>query len=70
MKRLEKILSGYKNPSRDKLIPILQDVQDEFGYLSKESMIEVGKRLNLPVSKIYGVATFYNQFCFQLANSL
>ncbi len=65
MKRLEKILNGYKNPSRDKLIPILQDIQDEFGFLSKENMIEVGKRLNLPVSKIYGVATFYNQFCFQ-----
>ena len=65
MKRLEKIFSDYKDLSRDKLIPILQDVQSEFGYLSKENMIEVGKRLNLPVSKIYGVATFYNQFCFQ-----
>ncbi len=59
------ILNGYQNASRDSLIPILQDVQNEFGFLSRESVLEIGKHLRLPASKIYGVATFYNQFRFQ-----
>lgn len=59
------ILNGYQNASRDSLIPILQDVQNEFGFLSRESVLEIGKHLHLPASKIYGVATFYNQFRFQ-----
>lgn len=59
------ILKGYQNASRDSLIPILQDVQNEFGFLSREAVLEIGKHLHLPASKIYGVATFYNQFRFQ-----
>jgi NADH:ubiquinone oxidoreductase subunit E len=46
------------------LIPVLQAVQEEEGFLSKEAVIEIGQALNLPASKIYGVATFYNQFRF------
>ena len=59
------ILKRHESKSRDALIPILQEVQEAEGYLSRESLIEIGKDLNLPVSKIYGVATFYNQFRFQ-----
>lgn len=58
------ILEKYTNGGRDSLIPLLQDVQEEIGYLSKESIADIGKHLNLPSSKIYGVATFYNQFRF------
>ncbi len=58
------IISKYPESSRENLIPVLQDVQDLDGYLSEEAIIEVGKHLNLPTSKIYGVATFYNQFRF------
>ena len=54
----------YPDARRDLLIPILQDVQEEQGYLSRQNIIDVGKHLNLPASKIYGVATFYNQFTF------
>jgi len=59
------ILSKYPTEGRDNLIPILQEVQEKIGFLSEEAIIKVGKYLNLPVSKIYGVATFYNQFRFQ-----
>ncbi len=48
--------------SRDYLIPILQDIQEEFGYLSRESIRYVSEYLKLPEAKIFGVATFYNQF--------
>lgn len=59
------LLERYPNASRDSLIPILQEVQEELGYLSRDAVVEIGKHLRLPASKIYGVATFYNQFRFQ-----
>ncbi|MCP4180440.1 MAG: NADH-quinone oxidoreductase subunit NuoE [bacterium] len=63
--RVKQIFNNYTNPNRNSLIPILQDIQDEFGYLSESSVVETGKYLDLPTSKIYGVATFYNQFRFK-----
>lgn len=62
---LSRILEKYPNAKRDDLIPLLQDVQEEYGFLSREAVIDIGNHLNLPTSKIYGVATFYNQFRFQ-----
>jgi NADH-quinone oxidoreductase subunit E len=61
----EKILGIYPGAGRDKLIPILQAVQEAEGYLSRESVEMIGSHLNLPVSRIFGVATFYNQFRFE-----
>ena len=43
----------------------MQEIQEKQGWLSEESVNIVGNHLQLPVSKIYGVATFYNQFRFQ-----
>ena len=62
--KTQDILADYPNASRDSLIPILQDVQERQGFLSREAVEAVGKALDVPVSKIYGVATFYNQFRF------
>ncbi len=62
---IETILKEYPDAKRDSLIPILQEVQEKEGYLSKEAITRIGEYLNLPASKIYGVATFYNQFRFQ-----
>jgi len=64
MSVVEKVIQQISNPGRDSLIPILQAVQEEEGFISRESVIEIGKALDLPASKIYGVATFYNQFRF------
>jgi len=65
MDRVNKILESYQKVNRDSLIPILQDVQDELGYLTDESLEIIGDHLKLPASKIYGLATFYNQFTFK-----
>ncbi|HNW82688.1 MAG TPA: NADH-quinone oxidoreductase subunit NuoE [bacterium] len=62
---IKKIVSEFKGEGRDKLIPVLQKVQSEIGFISKEAVVEIGSVLNLPSSKIYGVATFYNQFRFE-----
>ena len=64
LSKVQDVLANYPNAKRDALIPILQDVQEKQGYLSREAVEAVGKALGVPVSKIYGVATFYNQFRF------
>ncbi len=61
--RLENILSRY-NGKNFELIPILQEVQHEFGYLPEPEMSEVAQFVGLPESRIYGVATFFEQFKF------
>ena len=61
-KRTDGNLVNKHPPSREHLIPILQEVQDRFGYLSTEHICEIADYLELPESKVYGVATFYNQF--------
>ncbi len=50
---------GYE---RSSLIEILHTTQDIFGYLDKDTLKFVAKRLKLPLSKVYGVATFYHFF--------
>lgn len=58
------ILADFPDATRDSLIPILQEVQEREGYVSRSAVVEIGRHLKLPASKIYGVATFYNQFRF------
>jgi NADH-quinone oxidoreductase E subunit len=62
---VEPVLRKYPDAKRDSLIPILQEVQELHGYISREAIVGVGKHLGLPPSKVYGVATFYNQFRFE-----
>lgn len=61
----KEVLNKYLNTDRDSLIPILQEIQEVEGWLSEDSLTLVGCHLSMPVSKVYGVATFYNQFRFQ-----
>lgn len=62
---LTTIINHDKGKDRENLIPILQEIQETNGYISEKAIAEVGKALNLPASKIFGVATFYNQFRFE-----
>lgn len=48
----------------EKVIPLLQEIQKRHGYLSEEIVEAVSKEIGLPVSRLYGVATFYSQFRF------
>ncbi|MCX6010870.1 MAG: NADH-quinone oxidoreductase subunit NuoE [Chloroflexi bacterium] len=47
---------------RANLIPILQKVQKELGYLPRGAMTEIARFLGIPEVDVYGVVTFYNQF--------
>ena len=60
---LKEILLGFEG-KREEIIPILQKIQEKFGYLPTEAMVEVSKFTNIPGSNIYAVATFYAQFRF------
>lgn len=58
---IEKILDRY--PTKDGiLISALQDIQNEYGYLPRESVETLAKKLKIPLSSVYGVATFFSQF--------
>jgi NADH-quinone oxidoreductase subunit E len=61
---LDEIITRYKAGSRESLLPLLQDIQIEFGYLNEEAILKVGQHIKLPSSKVYGIATFYDQFRF------
>ena len=62
--RLLPIVTPYQG-EKGALIPVLQKVQDEFGYLPREVIPEIARILCLSESEIYGVATFYAQFRFE-----
>src|SRR5450759_2334093 len=61
---LDSIIKKYKPGRREDLIPLLQEIEEEAGYLSEESIVKVGNYLGLSTTKIYGLATFYDQFRF------
>ncbi|MBM4285311.1 MAG: NAD(P)H-dependent oxidoreductase subunit E [Deltaproteobacteria bacterium] len=59
--RIAQILSRYEGDPAD-LIPVLQDIQDEYNHLPKDELKVVSRRLNLPLTQVFGVATFYKMF--------
>ena len=59
--QLDEILSPYQG-REDELIPILQQVQQEFGHLPEPAIKQIARLLHLPEITIFGVATFYSQF--------
>ena len=52
------------NHEKDALLEVLTAAQETFGYLSKDLLIYVARQLNVPLSRVYGVATFYHLFTF------
>ena len=58
----QNIFENYKSRDKSALIPLLQDVQAVYGYLPEETLTEVADFVGLPLSRVYGVATFYNMF--------
>lgn len=59
--QLEQIFAKYENvPGR--LMPVLQEAQGIYGYLPYEIQQRISQALNISISEVYGVATFYSQF--------
>ena len=58
---LEQILSSYSG-QRNELVPILQEVQENLGYLPEDVMQDIARFISVPESHVYSVASFYAQF--------
>jgi NADH-quinone oxidoreductase subunit E len=58
----EKVLANHSAARKDDLIPILQETQEEVGYLPAEAMQKIARFLGIAPGVVLGVATFYAQF--------
>ncbi|MBP5751016.1 MAG: NAD(P)H-dependent oxidoreductase subunit E [Firmicutes bacterium] len=64
VEKVEKIVESYDcEPSN--LIAIMQEIQTEFNYLSEAALTKVAEMLEIPISRVYSVATFYENFSLE-----
>lgn len=61
---LDVIIKKYRKGKREDLIPLLQEIQEKNGFLSEDAIVKIGNHLALSTTKIFGLATFYDQFRF------
>ncbi len=61
---MDEVFARYQD-QQGALIPILQKAQDVYAYLPPQVMKLIANRTGVPLSKVYGVATFYAQFFFE-----
>ena len=64
LQELRVFIAEHKD-SKGPLMPIMQKAQDLFGFLSLETQSLIADSLGIPVSEVYGVATFYAQFSLE-----
>lgn len=60
-KKCQAILKRYEEEGGS-VISILQDMQEEFGYIVEDAVNWFAEKLNIPASNFFGVSTFYSQF--------
>ena len=60
-KALREMIGNHKG-QQGALMPVLQQAQEIYGYLPYEVQKMISDELDVPMEKIYGVATFYSQF--------
>jgi len=64
VQKLSEIVTKHKNPA-GRLLGILEDIQEQDGYLSKETLKSLSQQIQVPLSKLYSLATFYSFFNLQ-----
>lgn len=63
-KEMQELLKNYSQ-DKSNLIQILNEVQEKYGYIPKQSQIEISNYLKIPMAEIYGVITFYSRFTLE-----
>jgi bidirectional [NiFe] hydrogenase diaphorase subunit len=63
-KNIDRTIKRLKN-QKGALLEVLIAAQESFGFLSESLLIYVSRQLEVPLSKVYGVATFYHMFSFK-----
>jgi NADH-quinone oxidoreductase subunit E len=61
LSKMEPVLEKFRG-QEGALIPVLQEAQGIYGYLPEEVLVHVSQGLKIPLSRVYGVVTFYAQF--------
>jgi len=62
---LDKIIEEQFHRDKEQLIMILQEIQRKYNYLPQASLIYLSEKMGVPISKIFGVVTFYSTFSLQ-----
>ena len=62
--KVEAIVDNYQR-NKGLLISIIQDIQAEYNYLPKEALIQVSQSLDIPLSQVYSVVTFFKAFSLE-----
>jgi NADH:ubiquinone oxidoreductase subunit E/NAD-dependent dihydropyrimidine dehydrogenase PreA subunit len=61
IERLEKIISGHKR-DQSALVPVLEAINEEYNYLPADAIRFVSQEMDIPLSQVYNVATFFTAF--------
>ncbi len=61
---IDRTMKRFKH-EKDALLEVLHAAQETFGYLSEDLLFYISSHLNVPMSQVYGVATFYHLFTFE-----
>jgi NADH-quinone oxidoreductase subunit E len=59
--KVSEILEKYQ-ADRSSIIAILQDIQEEYNYLARDVLVQVAKEMDIPLSRILSLATFFKAF--------
>jgi NADH-quinone oxidoreductase subunit E len=59
--KVENLIESYVD-KKEQLISLLQDIEAEFNYLPQDVLIRIGQRLDIPLSQVFSVATFFQAF--------
>jgi NADH-quinone oxidoreductase subunit E len=59
--KVDSLIDSYAD-KKEQLLSLLQDVQAEFNYLPRDVLIKISQKLDIPLSQVFGVATFFRAF--------
>lgn len=62
--KVNAIIDSYSS-KKEQLVSLLQDVQAEYNYLPRDVLIQVSEKLDIPLSQVYSVATFFRAFSLE-----
>jgi len=64
LKKVDKIIDKYQRDD-SRLVMILQDVQEEYNFVPTAALEQVAERLQIPLSRVYNIVTFYSSFSLE-----
>ena len=59
--KVEALIESYLD-KKEQLISLLQDIQSEFNYIPGDTLVKISQKLDIPLSQVFSVATFFQSF--------